>query len=605
MVELSHFKLFSHDQLFHWFILIFLLFLPHLLFSQDRSYEKTMSLKQFIEEIQNSTEKDSIGQRIVFHSVKFELRNNAEDSIFLKEISRPGLITNLEWSPDELNLDASLVFFNCQFDGRYTFVQCNFSNVEFIDCHFSEPIRFRNCLFKGNLNFLSCNYDLQNVYVEDCVFERSATFNNSTFNNVHFNKNTFETNSLSYYQLRKKYNDYWIADNGFPPLAIRISQIKRLDITDSKFKSVNEITGLAFAIESSSIDYFRFLGDTISSISLNNTSFNKLVEFDSTEISNNIFTKNAILPSINTNIAWNYIKGNKISDQLNNKIYKAKNENQLSNTFSFYNLISSYKSFHQIYKSRGDRESANECFVEMKDLETRRLAFLNKENPTLYTWFNWKLNQFLKFFCDYGTNPIKSLIISMWTILGFALFYFFFYSDWDKINRTFLIKQHRKLMEYFRSEQTIQDFYIDSYKSHVTDYKDYKTELEESKVAIPYFIRILGKPLFHLSLIRYNIMNWLYQRTEILHGKWINLKSARKIFVGMIVGFAILLYGAYLVTIRALNSTILSINTFSTLGFGDIPVKGITRYIAILEGFIGWFLLSIFSVSLISQILQN
>ncbi|HHZ65452.1 MAG TPA: hypothetical protein EYN38_09000 [Flavobacteriales bacterium] len=46
-------------------------------------------------------------------------------------------------------------------------------------------------------------------------------------------------------------------------------------------------------------------------------------------------------------------------------------------------------------------------------------------------------------------------------------------------------------------------------------------------------------------------------------------------------------------------------NTFTTLGFGEIPVKGIGRYIAILEGFLVWFLLSIFSVSLISQILQN
>lgn len=61
----------------------------------------------------------------------------------------------------------------------------------------------------------------------------------------------------------------------------------------------------------------------------------------------------------------------------------------------------------------------------------------------------------------------------------------------------------------------------------------------------------------------------------------------------------------YLGFIRALNSTTLSINAFSTLGFGAIPVKGVSRYITILEGFLGWFLLSIFSVSLISQMIQN
>ena len=51
------------------------------------------------------------------------------------------------------------------------------------------------------------------------------------------------------------------------------------------------------------------------------------------------------------------------------------------------------------------------------------------------------------------------------------------------------------------------------------------------------------------------------------------------------------------------NALMLSINTFTTLGFGDIPIKGLTRYLAIIEGFIGWFMLSIFSVSLISQLL--
>jgi hypothetical protein len=48
----------------------------------------------------------------------------------------------------------------------------------------------------------------------------------------------------------------------------------------------------------------------------------------------------------------------------------------------------------------------------------------------------------------------------------------------------------------------------------------------------------------------------------------------------------------------------LSLNTFSTLGFGEIPTKGLARYVAIIQGFIGWFLLSVFLVSLISQVLN-
>jgi hypothetical protein len=55
---------------------------------------------------------------------------------------------------------------------------------------------------------------------------------------------------------------------------------------------------------------------------------------------------------------------------------------------------------------------------------------------------------------------------------------------------------------------------------------------------------------------------------------------------------------------RLVNSFILSLNAFVTLGYGEIEAKGIARYFCVVEGLVGWFLLSIFSVSLISQILQ-
>jgi hypothetical protein len=60
----------------------------------------------------------------------------------------------------------------------------------------------------------------------------------------------------------------------------------------------------------------------------------------------------------------------------------------------------------------------------------------------------------------------------------------------------------------------------------------------------------------------------------------------------------------YDLLIKVLNALMLSINTFTTLGFGEIPIKGLPRYLAIIQGFIGWFMLTIFSVSLISQLLN-
>jgi len=66
---------------------------------------------------------------------------------------------------------------------------------------------------------------------------------------------------------------------------------------------------------------------------------------------------------------------------------------------------------------------------------------------------------------------------------------------------------------------------------------------------------------------------------------------------------ATLAFVAYSAFIHILNALTLSLNAFTTLGFGDIPTHGAARYVTIVQGFIGWFLLTIFSVSLINQVL--
>ncbi len=60
---------------------------------------------------------------------------------------------------------------------------------------------------------------------------------------------------------------------------------------------------------------------------------------------------------------------------------------------------------------------------------------------------------------------------------------------------------------------------------------------------------------------------------------------------------------SYGILISLANAFALSLNSFVTLGFGNIPTKGIARYVCILQGFLGWFLLSIFTVALFNQVL--
>ena len=98
-------------------------------------------------------------------------------------------------------------------------------------------------------------------------------------------------------------------------------------------------------------------------------------------------------------------------------------------------------------------------------------------------------------------------------------------------------------------------------------------------------------------------MIWTLSKSDILKGKWEDLTKPKKIRLGILISLyftGFLLAG---LVMRLLNALALSLNAFVTLGYGEITAKGISRYLAVAEGVTGWFLLSIFSVSLISQIL--
>ena len=173
-----------------------------------------------------------------------------------------------------------------------------------------------------------------------------------------------------------------------------------------------------------------------------------------------------------------------------------------------------------IYRAQGDLKSYNGAYKRIKKLENARYGIEYKENPTFEGLFKWRLNELLFYYSDYGTNPAKAVIKSIWVILIFALFYLLFPSEWDISSKSMIL-----------------------------------ANLKNAKGS--------------------NGFNW---------------KAALKALIAFLVSCA--------------NAITLSLNSFITLGFGHIPTKGMARYFTIIQGFIGWFLLTIFSVSLISQILN-
>lgn len=217
-------------------------------------------------------------------------------------------------------------------------------------------------------------------------------------------------------------------------------------------------------------------------------------------------------------IQWNDIKDKMISYYTKDSIVNINdefkvNDAYLQNTELVYHIYTSYK-------NNGNRIAANASYIWLQNFEGKKLKMLYYEEGGIDNFLRWKLNTLMRIYTNHGTSPTKAVSISIYIMLGFALFYFFYPSEWDT-------KSKKKL---------------------VSDFKLFIKKNEHG-----YF-----KPL--LALVK---------------------------------GFMISL----------VNALTLSLNAFVTLGFGTIPTTGLARYVCIIQGFIGWFLLSIFTVALINQVL--
>ena len=467
---------------------------------------------------------------------------------------------------------------------------------------------FKNCNFKGGLYIL--NSDISLIQFTNCKFNGLRFINNEA-DQLFITKCTFSDNQLS-----AQSTGSFSYESGRIQTPIKgKTQILIDDCDFPKRNNISEgdITPNVFTLGG---------GGRVKDVFLQKNDFsNQVFDFVGLKIEDNFYVDECefgfpinvagiSLPQ-NTNFRWNEKLKLCVRDpskmskpSFYTEPYMGRGEKELIKQTLFDELISGYNMFFKMYKNRGDLESANACYVQMKSVQTRMLEYKYNKNKTLNNYFNLKINEFLAYFCDYGTNPAKSLIISMYIILYFSIFYFFFYSSWDKINRGFFIRKYKRLTDYLTSNKNLEDFYNEKKSEEIASFKNFKKQTLESKKNMPMLLHLLAWPLYKFSLLKFKVSQFIFRNSDVLKEEWQKQSRSKKIMKGGLIYLGVFIYLLSIVILRGINSIALSINTFSTLGFGDIPVTGISRYVAIIQGFIGWFLLSIFSVSLISQILQ-
>ena len=453
------------------------------------------------------------------YTISFDNLKNSSSAYLYAYILNKFDSGSLQFDDERIIIPKHIRIKNCTFTDDFVLESFSFSGfvvmnntisgLEFKNCDFkslkieNNELRYKIVLEMIRTNLLSMGQNTVGISILMDSIEVNGNVNigDNVVNKIEVIRSTFNLPPKGYFNNYSfdKTNEYDLflhgnTFNGDSTTNIELRVIYRnLDIR-------NNVVNANFLFVRSRISERFFLVNNI---------FNKFVSFEEFLFSE---TWNELY--------WDQLAGYKLRYSQNGELSDVVSDENLHNTIKFKNLITTYKDIHTIFLKRGDLESANACYNEMKELQGKWLKYIYTTKGGFDNFFRWKLNRLLKVYTKHGTDPAMAVVISFYVIMAFAMLYFLFPSDWDKESRQKLLVNYENLRQ--------------------KNLKNFLTPL----------IVITGT-----------------------------------ILLGLV------------------NAMTLSINSFVTLGFGSIPSSGVSRYMCIVEGFVGWFLLSIFTVALINQVL--
>ncbi len=495
------------------------------------------------------------------------------------------------------------------------------TEIYFINSHFSSDfsidsrteLAIRGIEFNGQISFLNCS-GIKSLIFESCQFKNGLVL-----------KSNLDGCALNGCVVEK------FLTLGETGLAINFIDINSSEISLSSQDKT--IQGFDWYMGEREGNHFRIVNSVVSSV--NNDAWLKLsyvntvwidgssfdlplvIATDQLEEFNSFFprferiTFSGFPDPLNFNCKWTDLEGHfandwaESTDRVDTIVFFDGYESSLEDVYAYDELIAKYKTLHDLYKTRGDMESANGSYVEMKDVETRRLLYISRQDGGLNNYLNYKLNVGLALFADYGTNPVKCIIYAMYVILFFSGFYFLFYSKWDRIDHKFMLRRSAIFIHFFKGEQNREELYSAKYKAQIHSFEEFKKNMSEARGQIPFFFFLFLKPVYWTARRKIILNEWFYNRLDFTRKSWISLSKKQKIFYGFLYFLALIIYGIYLIVVKFTTALVISFNSFSSLGFGSLNLIGFTRYVAMIEGSIGWLLLSVFSIALFSQIMQG
>ncbi len=602
---------------FGWLLngLIFLafLFFPNKIFSQSildiqsPINGKTVSFTEFIQAMRDA---DKLVPKNTKQTYEFVLKDIQVR--FVKDIDKGkgGMDARfMNTAMPEIVIKSNLRLANINFDPEFWFV----------------PYRIR---FQGHI-WLTKIEGLKAVF-QECIFEKSFAIFSSEFEFIDFSKCTFNN---GFRQMRSTTIDHLKFENcvfdiqqdlkdaiSLGNLGVETrpfildNKVQNIDLTiqNCNFKvneKLRDKEQFFIKLKGSVFSNLRFVNNKIeTSINLENSSITNNFQFSKTDITGKLFLYGINMNPLGTRVEWEKItKKLAIFEVIKQTPYSYDTVKDMP-LYLFNDLFSAYAIIYTAFKSQGNRYSTNQCYIEWKNIETEYLRKASQKNPDISVYFTYLMNSFLQVFCDYGTNPLKSLYMSSMVLLFFAVLYFFLPHNFGYQNVGFYASLHL----YFRHWQNninVGILYKRLYnkktirEQHIATYIYNLKKTKKKYWYLSHWYLWAFPDIFLVKILKYQQKNKL--NLHLYLSKLCNENSGIKRFFGKIIILGLVAWLViFHILLRAMDCLALSLNIFTTLGFGNIDFKGVPMYLTVIEGFAGWFLLSFFSLSLVSQLIN-
>ncbi|WP_445383252.1 hypothetical protein [Robiginitalea sp. IMCC43444] len=558
-------------------------------FGQDsagqNTYKVTLSYQELLDRMAACT--DSVfrldGAVVAYDPVKDARFTKARDSLYMAEL-------------DTIYVQGQVLLKNIEFGPIAVENQQPF----FAKVKFQKAVTISDAKGQDGLYFIKCKFDSETrISLDPEVDDGRIVFVESAFNS---------------------YVNFRLAKGAIYAFSCVFDPVNRKDLKNNIFFTDHEESGVflprnKFAQRDS-------LGKTIISgrlytLRLWKNTFETDLAFSEMSIDDITMIGNDFQGLVDmTNVEFGSYKSELYYDQLGGNIGVYSNEDNAAKTWrpksyeAFHDSIAAERFFNvyrrvtEHFRSRGNIRDYNRMYSEMKDFETMQLHYYYNKESSLSALFSWKMNQFLGIISDYGTRPTQSIIYSLYIVLIFALFYMLFPNSWDSEGRKRLIDRYTFFLKYLRKDAGIDEVFLENKQRNLMQYEEFKNLIRDSGQKVPKFFIATGLPIYKWAISGTTLSARILKRFDIIKGRWEDLPPSKRIWKSILITGAFIMTVIYDLFIKALNALMLSVNAFTTLGFGEIPIKGIPRYLAIIQGFVGWFMLTIFSVALISQLLN-